>query len=98
MPLVGVCFLISAATVSCRIGQQVWLGVGCSLLAETFSFNFGGFSGSKEIKEKKKKQCLPKFDIIVFILKRCVSQILGKPCVHSGGHSFEPKFMKLSEC
>ena len=26
---------------------------------------------------------------------RSLDQILGKPCVHSGGHSFDSKFMKL---
>ena len=68
MPLVGVSYLISAATVSCRIGQQVWLGAGCSLLAETFSFNFWGFSDSKRVK-RPMRVCFPKFDIIVVKLK-----------------------------
>ena len=26
---------------------------------------------------------------------RSLGQILEKPCVHSSGHSFDPKFMKL---
>ena len=65
--LVGAFYLISATTVSCRIGQQVWLGEGCSFLAETFSFIFGGFSGSKEVK-KAMHICFPKFYIMMFIL------------------------------
>ena len=72
--LVGASYLISATTVSCRIGQQVWLGEGCSFLAETFSFNFLGFSDSKEVK-KAMHICFPKFDIMMFILKRC-----GRSC------------------
>ena len=28
---------------------------------------------------------------------RSLGQILGKPCVHSRGHSFEPKFMRLCQ-
>ena len=54
MLLVGASYLISATTVSCKIGQQVWLGEGCSLHAETLSFKFLGFSDSKEVK----KQCI----------------------------------------
>ena len=28
---------------------------------------------------------------------RSLGQILEKPCVHSRGHSFDPKFMKLCQ-
>ena len=28
---------------------------------------------------------------------RSLGQILEKPCVHSRGHSFDPKFMKLDQ-
>ena len=28
---------------------------------------------------------------------RMLGQILEKPCVHSRGHSFDPKFMKLCQ-
>ena len=65
--LVGASYLISATTVSCRIGQQVWLGEACSFLAETFAFNFLGFSDSKEVK-KAMHICFHKFDIMMFIL------------------------------
>ena len=51
MLLVGASYLISATTVSCKIGQQVWLGEGCSLHAETLSFKLLGFSDSKEVKK-----------------------------------------------
>ena len=54
MLLVGASYLISATTVSCIIGQQVWLGEGCSLHAETLSFKLLGFSDSKKVK----KQCI----------------------------------------
>ena len=74
MLLVGASYLISATTVSCKIGQQVWLGEGCSLHAETLSFKLLGFSDSKEIK-KAMHICFPKFDTIMFILKRC-----GRSC------------------
>ena len=55
MLLVGASYLISATTVSCKIGQQVWLGEGCSLHAKTLSFKLLGFSDSKKV---KKKQCI----------------------------------------
>ena len=64
--IVGASYLISATTVSCRIGQQVWLGEGYSFLAETFIF--WGFSDSKEVKKKAMHICFPKFDIMMFIL------------------------------
>ena len=51
MLLVGASYLISATTVSCKIGQQVWLGEGCSLHAETLSFKLLGFSDSKKVKK-----------------------------------------------
>ena len=54
MLLVGASYLISATTVFCKIGQQVWLGEGCSLHAETLSFKLLEFSDSKEVK----KQCI----------------------------------------
>ena len=28
---------------------------------------------------------------------RSLGQIIGKPCVHSGGHSFDPMFMKFGQ-
>ena len=61
MLLVGASYLISATTVSCKIGQQVWLGEGCSLHAETLSFKLLGFSDSKKVK-KAMHICFPKFD------------------------------------
>ena len=50
------------------------LGEGYSFLAETFSFKFLGFSDRKEVR-KAMHICFPKFDIMVFILKRC-----GRSC------------------
>ena len=45
--IVGVCYLISVA---CKVGQQVWLGAGCSLLASILL----GLVTAKEYK----KQCV----------------------------------------
>ena len=75
MLLVGASYLISATTVSCKIGQQVWLGEGCSLHAETLSFKLLGFSDSKKVK-KAMHICFPKFDTILFDTKD-VAEVAG---------------------